>query len=55
MPTQEEYIEAAEDRIREFSQSSREYIGPMTMTAIRVELKTMFNIGAETCQKHPIQ
>ena len=47
MPTSEEYIEAAIERIREFSRSSGEVIGNMTMTAIRVELKTMFNIGKE--------
>ena len=57
MPTQEEYLSAAEERIKEFSRSSGESLGPMTMLAIRVELKTMFNIGnkEKTCQKQPTQ
>jgi len=56
MPTQEEYIKAAEGRIQEFSKSSGEVIGNMTMTAIHAELKTMFNIGKEqSCQKQPTQ
>ena len=42
-----EYIETAEERIQEFSKSSGEVIGNMTMTAIRAELKTMFNMGVK--------
>ena len=49
---QEEYVEAAEERIREFSRSSGEILGPMTMLAIRVELKTIFNIGKERYAKN---
>jgi hypothetical protein len=47
----EEYIKAAEDRIKEFSQSAGETIGPMTATAIHVELKAMFNVGKESEKK----
>lgn len=56
MPSREEYVTAAEERIEEFSRSSGEVLGPMTKLAIRVELKTMFNVGKEkSCQKQPTQ
>jgi hypothetical protein len=51
IPMPEEYIKAAEDRIKEFSQSAGETIGPMTATAIHVELKAMFNVGKESEKK----
>ena len=46
-PTMKEYLEAAEDRIRDMAKSAGEEIGGFTMTAIHNELKTMFLVGLE--------
>lgn len=57
MSTPEEYIKAAEDRIKEFSEVAGEIIGPMTATAIHAELKTMLSISLteeQPCPKHSL-
>ena len=55
MSTPEEYIEASMKRIKDFSQHAGEDIGPATAAAIHAELKTIFNVGVESCLKQLTQ
>ena len=43
--TKKEYIQTAEDRIRDFAKCADEQIGGFTMTAIHKELETIFDVG----------
>ena len=50
-PTKEEYVKAAEDRVHDFLKATGVEVSEVAFTAIRVELRTMYEVGEQNAKK----
>jgi hypothetical protein len=52
--TRDEFVKASNERIHDFAKEAKEEIGPFTATAIRVELRAMFDMGLSKGRENEI-